>query len=56
MLERLPIFKPMSNTERDVLAPKMKCRNYKAGDIVVEQGVVASSLVILISGVLAAMK
>jgi CRP-like cAMP-binding protein len=56
ILERLPLFRPMSNTERDVLAPKMQRRTYKAHDIVVEQGIVASSLVILTSGVLVAMK
>ena len=54
LLERLPIFLPLSNDERLLLAPKMKRRAYKAGDILVEQGVVTSALFILGSGVLAA--
>ncbi len=56
LLERLPIFLPLSNDERLLLAPKMHRRTYKAGDIVVEQGVVSSALCILVSGVLAALK
>ena len=54
LLERLPIFLPLSDDERILLAPKMKRRTYKAGDILVEQGVVTSALFILGSGVLAA--
>ncbi len=56
ILERLPVFLPMSDNERHVLAPKMKRRTYKAGETVVEQGVVAAALVILTSGVLVALQ
>ncbi len=56
ILERLPIFTTLSGDERDLLAPKMLRRTYKAGDTVVEQGVVAPSLAILTSGVLVAVK
>jgi small-conductance mechanosensitive channel/CRP-like cAMP-binding protein len=54
LLERLPIFMPLSDDERLLLAPKMKRRTYKPGDILVQQGVVTSALFILGSGVLAA--
>jgi small-conductance mechanosensitive channel/CRP-like cAMP-binding protein len=56
LLERLPIFLPLSNDERLLLAPKMKRRTYKAGDVLVEQGVVTSALYILGSGVLVALQ
>ena len=56
LLERLPIFLPLSDDERLLLAPKMKRRTYKAGDILVEQGVVTSALFILGSGVLAGLQ
>lgn len=54
MLERLPIFLPLSDDERLLLATKMKRRVFKAGDIVVDRGVVTAALFILASGVLAA--
>ncbi len=54
LLERLPIFLPLSNEERVLLAPKMKRRTCKAGETLVEQGVVLPTLFILSSGVLAA--
>jgi CRP-like cAMP-binding protein len=47
---------PLSDDERRLLAPKMLRRNCKAGDIVVEQGVVTPTLFILGSGVLAALQ
>ena len=56
ILEHLPIFLPLSDEERLLLAPKMKRRSYKAGDILAEQGVVTSALFILVSGVLAALQ
>ena len=56
LLQRLPMFMPLSPEERLELAPKMKRRTYKSGDTVVEQGVVATALVILTSGVLAALQ
>ena len=56
LLERLPIFLPLSNDERLQLAPKMQRQTYKSGDILVEQGVVTSALFILGSGVLVALQ
>ena len=56
LLERLPLFLPLSNEERLVLAPKMKRRTYKAGDVLAEQGVVTAALFILGSGVLVALQ
>ena len=56
LLERLPMFGPLSDAERLLLAPKMTRRVYQTGDLVVEQGVVATALVILTSGVLAALQ
>jgi small-conductance mechanosensitive channel/CRP-like cAMP-binding protein len=53
LLERLPIFAPLSDEERLLLAPKIKRRAHRAGDVIVEQGVVAGALFILTSGVLA---
>ena len=52
LLERLPIFLPLSNEERLLLAPRMKRHTYKAGDVLVERGVVTQALYILGSGVL----
>lgn len=54
LLDHLPIFWPLSDDERLLLAPKMKRRTYTAGDILVHRGVMISSLFILGSGVLAA--
>ncbi len=56
ILERLPIFAPLSDDERLLLAPKMKRGTYKVDDIIVRQGVVAGALFILSSGVLAGIK
>jgi CRP-like cAMP-binding protein len=53
LLERLPIFMPLSDEERQLLAPKMRCESHKTGDVLVPQGVVAGALFILSSGVLA---
>jgi small-conductance mechanosensitive channel/CRP-like cAMP-binding protein len=54
LLERLPIFLPLSSDERLLLAPKMRRRTFKPGDILIDQGIVATTLFILVSGVLAA--
>jgi CRP-like cAMP-binding protein len=56
LLERLPLFLPLSSDERVLLAPKMRRRTFKAGEILVEQGIVSSALFILVSGVLAALQ
>lgn len=56
LLERLPIFTPLSDDERLALAPKMKRSAHKAGDVILEQGVVAGALFILSSGVLAGIR
>ncbi len=54
LLERLPVFLPLSDEERLTLAPKIRRRAYKPGDIIVDEGVVAPALFILGTGVLAA--
>jgi small-conductance mechanosensitive channel/CRP-like cAMP-binding protein len=56
LLARLPIFAPLSDDERLLLAPKMKRCTFKAADIIVEQGVAAGALFILGSGVLAGIR
>jgi small-conductance mechanosensitive channel/CRP-like cAMP-binding protein len=56
LLDRLPIFAPLSDDERRLLAPKMKQDTHKAGDIIVEQGVVAGALFVLGAGVLAGIR
>ena len=54
LLQRLPVFATLSEAERAALAPNLKRRVVKAGEVLVAQGVVAPSLFILTSGVLAA--
>ena len=54
LLERLPVFLSLSDEERRSLAPKMKRRGFKAGEILVQQGIAAPALLILTAGVLAA--
>ncbi len=54
LLEHLPIFAPLSDSERVALAQGMKQRTYAAGDILVAQGSIAHALFILTSGVLSA--
>ncbi|WP_170153259.1 cyclic nucleotide-binding domain-containing protein [Roseiarcus fermentans] len=56
LLDHLPIFAPLSEEERIQLAPKMKRRSHKAGDVLVKQGSVAQALFILTSGVLVAIQ
>jgi small-conductance mechanosensitive channel len=56
LLDRLPIFARLSEDERIQLAPKMKRRTYKSGDVLVEQGSVAQALFILSAGVLVAVQ
>jgi small-conductance mechanosensitive channel/CRP-like cAMP-binding protein len=56
LLQHLPIFTPLSDDERLALAPRLKRKTFKAGDVLVEQGIVAPALFILTSGVLAAMQ
>jgi hypothetical protein len=52
LLERLPVFAPLSAAERVDLAPKMRRCTYEAGAILIEQDVVAQALFILYTGVL----
>jgi small-conductance mechanosensitive channel/CRP-like cAMP-binding protein len=52
LLQHLPIFTPLSDDERLALAPMLKRTTFKAGDVLVEQGVIAPALFILTSGVL----
>ena len=54
LLGHLPIFETLSNEEREALAPMMRPHIFKAGDVLVEQGVVAPAFFILTAGVLAA--
>jgi small-conductance mechanosensitive channel len=56
ILEHLPIFASLSDDERLALAPRMKRKAYKAGDVLVEQGAPLPALLILTSGVLAALQ
>jgi small-conductance mechanosensitive channel/CRP-like cAMP-binding protein len=56
ILDRLPLFAALSEAQRTQLAPKMQRRIYKAGEILLEQGVVSPVLSILYSGVLAAVQ
>ena len=56
LLQHLPAFTPLSDDERLALAPLLKRKTFKAGDVLVEQGVVAPALFILTSGVLAALQ
>ena len=56
LLDQASIFAPLSDDERNALAPKMTRRTYKTGDVVVAQGSVAQALYILSSGVLVALQ
>jgi len=56
LLDHLPIFAPLSEEERVALAPKMKRRTHKSGDVVVEQGSVAQALFVVTAGVLVALQ
>lgn len=56
LLERLPLFATLSENERLTLAPKMHRRSFKAGETLVEQGSLPPALLILTSGVLAALQ
>jgi small-conductance mechanosensitive channel/CRP-like cAMP-binding protein len=56
LLDRLPIFAPLSDDERVLLAEKMTRGSFKAGDVVVEQGAVAHALFILTAGVVVALQ
>jgi small-conductance mechanosensitive channel/CRP-like cAMP-binding protein len=52
LLEQMAIFATLSaDEERAVLAPKLKRRSYRQGDILIEEGSVAHSLSLLASGV-----
>ena len=53
----MPIFASLSDAERLALAPRMKRKTYKAGDVLIEQGALPlPALLILTSGVLAALQ
>ena len=56
ILDHLPIFAPLSDEERIQLAPKMKRRTHRVGDVLVKQGSVAQALFILSAGVLVAIQ
>lgn len=56
LLERLPVFLTLTDEERLTLAPKMHRRSYKGGETLVEQGAAPPALLILTSGVLAALQ
>ena len=52
LLERLPLFSPLSEDERVSLVAKMKSRTYKPGEVVLAPESVAMALAIVASGVL----
>jgi small-conductance mechanosensitive channel/CRP-like cAMP-binding protein len=54
LLERLPLFASFSAEERQALATTMVRRVYKPGDVLVEQGAIATQFFILMAGVLTA--
>jgi small-conductance mechanosensitive channel/CRP-like cAMP-binding protein len=54
LLDHLAIFAPLTDEERTALAPKMRRRAYKAGDVLIEPGTVTEGLFILTSGALVA--
>jgi small-conductance mechanosensitive channel/CRP-like cAMP-binding protein len=56
ILDRLAVFAALSEDQRAQLAAKMKRRIFKAGETLLEQGVVSPFLCILQSGVLAAVQ
>ena len=56
LLERLPLFLTLSEKDRLALAPKMQRRSFKAGETLVEQGTMPPALLILTTGVLAALQ
>ena len=56
LLARLPLFLALSDEDRLTLAPKLRRRSFKAGEVLVEQGIASQALLILTSGVLAALQ
>ena len=54
LLDHLPIFALLTDDERAALAPKLKRRAFKAGDVLIKPGAVAQALSILSSGALVA--
>lgn len=56
LLDHLPVFASLSENERAALAPKLARRTYRAGDVLVEQGVVTQALFILGAGVAVALQ
>jgi CRP-like cAMP-binding protein len=55
-LDHVAIFAPLSEDERDALAPKMTRHTYKTGDVLVDHGAVVKALFILSSGALVALQ
>ncbi len=53
ILERLPLFASLTDEHRAVLAGKMNRRTFEPGAVVIERGVVAQTLAIVLSGALA---
>lgn len=53
LLDALPIFKTLTDDEKEVLAKSMSRRTFRKSDVIAEQGSEMKSLVIVRSGVLA---
>jgi small-conductance mechanosensitive channel/CRP-like cAMP-binding protein len=56
LLDHLKLFKALSEKERMELEPKMRRVDFKAGDIVVQPGLPATSLSIVSAGILVALQ
>jgi CRP-like cAMP-binding protein len=56
LLDHLPIFATLTDEERAALAPKLKRRTYRAGEVLIEAGLVTESLYMLTAGVLVAQR
>jgi small-conductance mechanosensitive channel/CRP-like cAMP-binding protein len=56
LLDHLPIFAVLTDEERAALAPKLRRRTYKAGEVIIDAGVVAEALFILTAGALVALR
>lgn len=56
LVHHLPLFAPLTEEERATLAANMQRRTYRAGDILLEAGIVSDALFIVTSGVLVALE
>jgi small-conductance mechanosensitive channel/CRP-like cAMP-binding protein len=56
MLDAVPLFAYLTDDEKETLAPTMTRRTYRKGDVLVEQGAKLSSLFVIRTGVLVALR